>query len=96
MEIASAKTLASDVLLSNLVQRKTRESSFKTCMLNTSNFIAAVAEVSARCPPANGACGLVRPGTRSTSLCAGPGNKWHEASAEVVDQSQFAGLMGSI
>lgn len=79
METASAKTLPSEVLLSNLVQGKTRESSFKTCMFyitnttNTSNFIAGLAEVSARCLPANGACGLVSRGT-GTSLRAGPRN----------------------
>lgn len=76
METASAKTLPSEVLLSNLVQGKTRESSFKTCMFyitNTSNFIAGLAEVSARCLPANGACGPVSRGT-GTCLRAGPRN----------------------
>lgn len=92
MEIGSAKTLPSDLLLRNLVQGMARNSSFKTGMLNTRNFIAALAEVSARCLPANGTCGLVSCG-KGTSLCAGPRNKWHEASAEVLNQSQSAGVM---
>lgn len=70
MDTASAKTLPSEVLLSNLVQGKTRESSFKTCKFyktNTTNTFHS------RCLPANGACGPVSRGA-GTSLRAGARN----------------------
>ena len=77
--------------MSSLVQDETRERNFKRCVLNTSNFIEALAEAPARYLLMGPVGGWAL--DRDIPPCC-PGNWWHEAPAGAIDQNQSAGLMG--